>query len=191
MSIIPLTCPTGCSTTPPDVTADYCNPNVTNAQVTTLYVTSLDSASFTDIEDPAEWATRLVQTGVGADDIRTLHFIGSKPVATATNVELGADKKAMIIKEHRLEGVIRETSDENYNFLRSTECGGNFKIAYVIGKYLFVNSDITGNVDNDLIEVNIEMNDQASNNFSDPYEFAVVITWKSKFHPGRITNPLA
>lgn len=191
MSIIPLTCPTGCSTTPANVTADYCNPDVTNAQVTTLYVTSLDSASFTDIEDPAEWATRLVQTGVGADDIRTLHVIMSKPVATATNVELGADKKAMIIKEHRLEGVIRETSDENYNFLRSTECGGNFKIAYVIGKYLFVNSDINGNVDNDLIEVNIEMNDQASNNFSDPYEFAVVITWKSKFHPGRITNPLA
>ena len=191
MSIYPLTCPTGCSTTPPEVTADYCNPNVTNAQVTTLYVTSLNSAAFTDIEDPAEWAARLSQTGVDPDDIRTLHVIGSKPVATSTSIDLGADKKTIVQKEHTLDLVIRETSDENYNFLKTTECAGNFKIAYVIGKYLFVNDDETGNIDNDLIEVNIEMNDQASNNFSDPYEFAVKITWKSKFHPGRIVNPIA
>jgi hypothetical protein len=191
MSIYPLVCPAGCSTTPPEVTADYCNPNVTNAQVTTLYVEALSAAAFADIEDPAEWAARLSQTGVDPDDIRTLHVIGAKPLATATKIELGNDKSTTVIKEHSLDLIIRETSDENYNFLKSTECGGNFKIAYVIGKYLFVNDDETGNIDNDLIEVNIEMGDQASNNFADPYEFALKITWKAKFHPGRIINPIA
>jgi len=191
MSYPTLTCPTGCSTTPPPVTADYCNPDVTNAQVTTLYVEALNAAVFANVTDVTEWATRLSQTALGADNIRTLHVIGAKPVATTAKIDLGNDKSTTVQKEHKLDLIIRETSDENYNFLKTTECGGNFKVAYVIGKYLFVNDDATGNIDNDLIEASIEINDQASNNFSDPYEFVVTITWKSKFHPGRILNPMA
>jgi len=191
MSEITLTCPTGCNTQPPSVTADYCNPNVTNAQITTLYVEALNAAAFADITDPTEWATRLSQTGTNPDDIRTLHVIGAKTAATSNKIDLGNDKFTTVQKEHKLDLIIRETSDENYNFLKTTECGGNFKIAYIIGKYMFVNDDETGNIDNDLIEASIEINDQASNNFSDPYEFVVTVTWKSKFHPGRILNPIA
>lgn len=186
-----ISCPIGCSVAPPPVEANYCNPDVTNAQVTKLYITALDAVAFSDITDPAEWATRLSNTSLDPDAIRTLNVVGDKPAATATEVELGADKMATINKTHVLNLIVRETGDTNYNLLKTIECGANFKIAYALGKYLFSGDDGTGNTNNDLIEVNIKMNDQASNNYSDPYEFAITVTWKDKFHPFRQTNPIA
>lgn len=187
-----ISCPTGCSTPLPPFDADYCDPDTTNAQIPVIYLMALDGAAFSDITDPVEWAARLDQTDVAdPDKVRTLHVIGSKPVPDSTDVDLGNDKTITINKTHTLELTVRETGDNNYDFLRTTECAGNYKIAYVIGKYLFVNSDTTGNVDNDFIECSIKMSDTATENFSDPYEFKMTVMWKRKFSPGRITNPIA
>jgi hypothetical protein len=66
--------------------------------------------------------------------------------------------------------------------LRELECGTNFLVWYVAGKYIYGG--------NDGIEASFKLNDIIPEDNQELNTFNGTITWDAKFHPERINNPL-
>lgn len=183
MSVNTITCPTDCSTIPNVVDANYCSPDTSHGEIDTLLITALDAAALTNFEDLAELNSRINNTGSDPDVIRRLNFIGEKPEAEGDNIVLGGGYSKPRAKTHTLTGTIVETGDNNYALLKKLECGGNFKILYAAGKYIWGG--------NTFVSCNIEMKEIIPLSRNEEYYFAVTITWTAEQSPDRGTNPFA
>lgn len=176
-------CPTGCTSSLPDVQFDECNPEVNGAQVAKVYVTNI-GYPLTDWTDALEWDARMNPLVPGPSDIKTLHVVGAKPVPTATEKEISLGRKVAGKKTHVLSVKIDETNATNHEFVRKNECGGNYLFWYetLEGLLFGGNTGISGSL---LLDMNIAESSEENIVFEGKFE------WKSKFTEERIVSPIA
>ena len=89
MSILILpTCPDDCSGLPA-VDFDICAPELHYGEVAKVYLAAADADDFTNVEDLAEWTTRLDDSATATgDEIRTLTVIGELPEPEQTELTI-------------------------------------------------------------------------------------------------------
>lgn len=180
MSIINPTCPTDCTGLAPEVEFTDCAPELSQGEIQWIYVADLDQTPFTDVEDPAEWAAKLADTG--ANKIRTLHVMGSLAVPDATETEITHGDKVWSTQTFTLEYDIVDISDKNYEFMRTMECNYKTRIWYATGTHLYGG--------NDGIEVNNRLSNVIEKGIKSLGKLSGKATWISKFSPERCANPL-
>ena len=78
---------------------------------------------------------------------------------------------------------IDDVSEENYEFMRSTECGGKYRLWYETkGGYMYGG--------NDGIKVSIVMDDVLNRGVDEIETLNGVVTWRNKFSPERVKSPI-
>lgn len=178
------TCPTNCDFAIPEVVFDDCSPVVVFSEIRRIFMAKKAAASFTDWTEATEWLARLSQvTTTGDDYIRALTVIGDKPAAADVSKDISNGRKIVIGKDHTVNFTIDDVSDQNYEFMRGLECGGEFKFWYeTSGGYLYGG--------NDGFLARVSMNDILNRGTDEIETIAGVVTWRSKFSPERTPSPI-
>lgn len=176
------TCQTGCQVIPPPFSFNDCDPDINFGQIDRIYIASRGANDLIDWTSLAEWTGRLDNTTNDLQKIRFLNVIGTKPPAEGDMIDISRDRKITAEKTHTITFRADETDATNYDALREIECGGNFKVWYQAGKYLYG--------DNSGINAYIQINDDIPEDKKALNVFQGTITWLAKHHPDRITNPL-
>lgn len=179
-----LTCPSGCESALPVVKFDKCNPIVLLSEIQTIYVAKNTASAFLDVEDPTEWAERLSMTAVDADAIRPLTVIADKPAGTPVIKELSNGRKKTVGIDQTLNVEIDDVSDENYEFMRVSQCGGDYKMWYKTkgGKMYGGNEGIE--------EAFLQLQEVLGRGKDEIEKFIGTITWSAPFSPERSQSPV-
>lgn len=179
------TCSTNCQVDLKPVKFSDCNPVVENSEIRRIFIAKSIAKPFTNWANEAEWLTRMSESSVTGDDyIRVLTVIADKPAAAAVTKDISNGRKVNLGKDHTVNVTIDDTSDVNYEFMRSLECGGKFRIWYETmgGNMYGGNGGIT--------KASVDFNDVLNRGVEEYDTFAGVITWRNKFHPERIKSPI-
>lgn len=182
MSITNPNCIPGCLAPQPVWDFSDCNPDFNYGQIDRIYLMALGGAPFTDWTDLSEWVARMALPVSDLDSIQFLNVIGEKPAAASTELEISRRRKITTEKIHTINFDIDETGLINYNAIRQTECGGNYRMWYGNGKYL------AG--DNDGIEVFINIDDVIPKDRKALELFSGKAVWENQFHPLKELNPM-
>lgn len=180
-----IICPDGCAAELPVVEFDLCNPDVHFGQVSSVFITNI-GYPFTDITDPAEWATRLGLLSSNPAKVIELIGIGDKPAAEANIIEISKGRKVSGNKNHTVNFKIDEVSDLNYEMMRTFECNKSVLAWYKTyeGKLYGGNNGVHA------AGVSIQFSHVIPENAAELETLPGTITWKSKFHPCRNDYPL-
>lgn len=182
MSLISITCPTGCENWLPPVSFDNCDPNVDFGEISHIYVTG-QGQFLSDWTDPTEWATRLDDaTEDDETKIRTLVVKGDLPPAESTEVEISNCRTYYSPKKFTINFDVDETNITNHDFMRQIECGGLFTIWFTSGQYMY--GGTRG------IDVNIQMNANIGRGCQNLNLLSGMLKWQAKHSPEKIVNPL-
>lgn len=181
MSLVTVTCPTGCANYLPPVDFDYCDPNVDFGEIERIYVTAR-GAGLSDWTDATEWATRLDNTTEDNAKIRTLYVRGDQPPAESNEVEISLCRLVHSEKDFTINLDIDETSVTNNDLMRYLECGDLYTAWYAAGQYLYGGTDG--------IEVNINLNNNITRGCNELNLISGTVKWQAKHHPEKIVNPL-
>lgn len=176
-------CSTSCENDLPIVEFDECNPEINGGQISKIYITNI-GFPLVDWTNVLEWNLRLDNSAVGADAIRTLHVIGSKPVPSADEKEISLGRKLKGSKTHIINVKVDETNDINHEFLRKMECGGTYLMWYetLEGKLFGGTEGIKSSAFLDMV-----IPESGTDIITNEGKFE----WKSKFTEERIVSPLA
>jgi hypothetical protein len=179
------TCPTGCDTGLPAVDFDVCAPELHYGEVAKLYIAAADADDFANVEDLAEWTTRLSESVcVRGDEVRDLTVLGELPEPEQTEIAISGDRTAVGFKQFTLNFEVDETNDTNYNWLLTLECNMTFKFWYETADGMLYggNEGITGT---------IRANQVIQRERTDLVKFIGTAKWKSQFSPLRAVSPMA
>ena len=146
------TCPANCTTTLPSMSFTKCGPKVNAAQIRWLYITNIGQ-SLQDVEDAAEWATRISNSSGTANAIRELLVIGSKPKPEYQKINIAGGLTVSGKKKHSVPFKIDQTNLTNLAMVRQFECGGSFLGWYETSSNILFGGDhgIEGSIDADVI----------------------------------------
>lgn len=184
MSTYNPTCPDDCSSLLNEVTFNECAPAVSFGQIDYVYLARREAASFVDWTSLTEWTARVSNDSVDPDAIRELRVIGSKDAPDRTPIEISGGRKVHPPATHTITFAIDEVNEDNYDFLRTLECNGYYKMWYSKGEYLYGGND---GID---IEV-IMMYDEIPEDSKDLNRFRGTAEWEYQYHPERCANPMA
>lgn len=178
------TCSNSCDANLATVNFSDCAPEVVFSEIRRVFLAKSTAAAFATWGQAAEWTTRLSQTSVSGDDyIRPLTVIADKPAATGVVKDISNGRKKTIGKDHVINFTIDDMSQENYEFMRSLECGGEFKMWYETeGGYMYGGPDG--------IKVNVDANVVNNRGREEIETINGVITWRDKFSPERVLSPI-
>lgn len=176
-----ITCPTDCSSLLPAVSFSACAPEVNTSEITDIFLAKATSTAFTNWAQLAEWTTRLAASDDTA--IKRLVVSGDKPAPARVEREISNFRKSVTQKTHVVNFTIDETNDINHEFLRSLECGGQYKIWYktASGHMFGGNSGILSNVFLDMVLARGE---------GEIAKYEGTAEWKAKFTEERVDSPL-
>ena len=176
-------CPNDCDQALGTVLFDECAPNINPSEIQRVFISKSNAQPFTDWKLAAEWTERIAQSGVTANAIRELTVIGDKPAAASVTKDISNGRKYVVGKDHTLNFTIDDVSEENYEFMRSTECGGKYRLWYETkGCYMYVG--------NEGIKVSIVMDDVLNRGVDEIETLNGVVTWRNKFSPERTKSPI-
>ena len=194
MAITTLTCATGCDDLElPVVGFDECDPEINLSQLNYAYLALEDAAVFDDASLPEEWALRLSQTATPPADsgtevvdlIRQLTIIGDIPAPAATDKDISGGRKITTKVDRTVNIDIDETSPENYELARQTECGF-FKCKMWFetagAQLLGGNAGITGK---------LLLRPIYARGTEEIEKYIGTFTWTSTTSPDRCTSPIA
>lgn len=181
MSYPIITCPTGCQNDVPAVSFDECNPIVDFSEVDKVYLCAINNP-LADWTDATEWAARIDNSGVAANDIRELWVSGELPEPERTSTEIDNERDVWSPMKFTMPVVIYELNLTNYDFVRQLQCGGEYLMWYSSGEYMYGGTDG--------IEVNIKASHLITKGPKEANTLNLEITWDAKHNPERITNPL-
>lgn len=184
-------CPDNCDELVlPSVVFDDCNPEINSSEIEWIAVARASAPDFDDVEDAAEWTTRIVQTapepvpGTPDDTIRMIRVIGDKPAPEVQTRTLSGGRTSQVGKTHTLNIEIDETNAVNYEFARTTACNGTYKLWYITRAGL-VYGGICG------VPAQIQLN-LVQGRGEDAIElYQGTVTWKDRIDPPRANFPLA
>lgn len=185
MSVLNLpTCPDDCAGSLPEVSFNECAPEVYFGEISKIYVAKSDSADFSDVEDLAEWTTRLSQDSTDPDVIRELTVIAELPEPEVTEQAISSDRTIVGYRQFVINGEIDENNDVNYNFMLNLQCNLSHKIWYETADGILYGG-------NEGIQVTIRAHEFIPRARTDVKKIMFVIKWKSKFSPLRCVSPNA
>jgi hypothetical protein len=178
------TCSGSCDADLPPTNFSTCSPVVPFSEIQRIFMAKSSAEAFTDWTQASEWTTRISQTSVSGDDyIRVLTVIADKPQAASVVREISNGRRIVVGKDHTINFTIDDVSDENYEFMRALECGGQFRIWYeTAGGYMY------GGNEGQLI--NIDAGDVLNRGREETETIAGTMTWRAKFHPERVASPI-
>lgn len=183
MSVNNPTCPSGCNSIAPSVSFSACDPKFYFGEIRKIYVASGDAASFTDVEDLAEWTARLAESGGTIESIRELTVMGDLPLADFQEIEMSNKRKAYPPQKFTVNIDIDDISDTNYEFMRATGCNTQLLFWFATDDHIYGGND--GILASFKIGGIIERGNQSVQKLSG------TITWESKFAPERNDSPFA
>ena len=176
-------CPTDCDQALGTVLFDDCAPNINPSEIQRLFVSKGNAAAFNNWTQAQEWTDRIAQSGSTANAIRELTVIGDKPAPSPVTKDISGGRKYTVGKDHTLNFTVDDVSDENYEFMRSTECGGKYRLWYETkGGYLYGGKEG--------IKVSIVMDDVLNRGADEIETLNGVVTWRNKFSPERVKSPI-
>lgn len=178
------TCAANCDVNLPVVNFDDCNPQVNYSEIRRIFIAKKGAVPFVNWLSAAEWLTRMSQsTTIGDDYIRALTVIADKPAAASVIKEISNGRRIVIGKDHTINFTIDDVSDENYEFMRGLECGGEYRFWYETegGKMFGGNDGFLSRLDANSV----------LNRGRDEIEtISGVMTWRTKFSPERGDSPI-
>ena len=177
-----IVCSTSCESELPVVEFDICNPEVHFGQISDVFITNVGNP-LTDENSPSEWTTRLSLPQSDPSKIINLLGIGDKPAAEANEIEISRGRTVSGNKNHTINFRIDETSDDNYNMMRSFECSKVAKMWYKTFE-----GKLYGGAEG--IDASISFNHVIPENASELEVLQGTLKWKAKFHPCRTDYPL-
>lgn len=180
MSTTSLNCPNDCTSPLAAAEFNYCDADTNHGEVDQLLMAAADAAPIVNIEDLAEWLTRINQTSADVDAFRRLNVIMEKPAAEGEMENLGGGYEKPKPATHTLTGRIVETGDTNYNFIRTLQCGGRYTISWTAGKYIY------GTQEAKVSARLVTPLEKTENEY-----FQVTITYEDIHDPARGSNPFA
>ena len=178
------TCPQDCTGNLPMVKFSKCAPIILLSEITKLYVGKNSIQPFMDWTTASEWTTRLSETATDANAIRPITVIGDKPAAAPIKKEISNGRTWTIGKDHTLNVKVDDVSDENYNFMRNSECGGQYRVWFETSGGMLYGG-------NEGIAVTLDLNDVLASGKDAIEELVGTATWRAQFHPERVKSPIA
>lgn len=176
-------CPTDCSSLLAEVNFDRCNPVVNLSEIRRIFVAKVTAAPFTDVAAITEWTARLSEDSTDVDAIRPLTVIADKPAPASITKDISNGRKITVGKDHTINYTIDDTSDKNYEFMRTMECGGQFRLWYETeGGYIYGG--------NDGIPATLTADDVLNRGRDEIETIVGTATWRSKFSPERDISPI-
>lgn len=177
-----INCPTNCASLLPPVKFSKCAPNVVSSEIRHIIIGRLEAEPFTNWALKAEWDARLSETSTDPNALRLLTVRGNKPAAASVVAEVSDWRRKNLGKDHTINFIVDDVTDENYEFMRAMECGGEFRFWYTThGGYTYGgNEGFIGELD---------YNDQLDEGREAFEQLVGVITGRSKFSPERIKQP--
>jgi hypothetical protein len=110
--------------------------------------------------------------------------IADKPVGSPVVKEISNGRKFNLRKDNTLNVEIDDVSDENYNFMRVTQCGGEYKAWFeTAGGRLYGG--------NEGIDVSVVLDNVLGRGKDEIEKITGTLTWSDKFSPERIVSPIA
>lgn len=173
----------------PAVSFGNCAPQQNESEINAIFITIDDPnnpgealGGPTDWEQASDWTTALHQSTAGK--VRKLTVIGDLAEAEQEIRIVSNRRRVMGTKVFTLNATIDDASDENYEFMRSLECGFEVRIWYgTVGGKLYGDQNA---VPCSVIKANAPL-DRGQNTF-ERFEFA--FQWEAHCHPPRIDNPM-
>lgn len=176
-------CPTDCTTALGEVLFSDCAPNINSSEIKRVFLAKGNASPFSDWTTATEWTTRLAESGTDANAIRPLTVIGDKPAPANVTKDISNGRKHVVGKDHTLNFTVDDVSDENYEFMRATECGGKYRLWYETkGGYLYGG--------NEGIKCTVVMDDILNRGVDEIETLGGVATWRNKFSPERAKSPI-
>jgi len=184
---LPITCPDFCTTSVPQMLFSNCSPTTRAGGVDRIYMANPDeinSGTF-DWADPADWAAKISNTATALDSIRELTVLGDKPAPEVTERTISDNRKSIVSRAHTLNFTIDDITLENYEWVRSVQCGSTFAVWYTSdgGNLLFGGQDGVQATINTWLEIPRDNTELMVINGS--------LSWTDKNDPAAIANPIA
>lgn len=178
------TCSATCDFTLPVVSFNDCAPTVVYSEIRRVFLAKKAAAPFSNWLAPTEWLTRLSQSSTtGNDYIRPLTVIGDKPAGAPVVKDISNGRRVTIGKDHTLNFTIDDVTQQNYDFMRALECGGEFKMWYETeGGFMYGG--------NEGITVRVVADDVLARGRDEIEVINGTLTWRAKFSPERGISPI-
>jgi hypothetical protein len=178
-----IICPTGCDSILPKVDFNYCDPDVKFGEIEKVYIAAKYADPFTDWNNAAEWLLKIDNTLADLDKIRALDVIAdmAEPESEETVISLGRTVNSP--KTFTLNVEIDDVSDDNYEFMRTTECNTKFKCWFATKEVMFGG--------NNGMECSVKLSYSIERGQKSLNKIVGTVKFDSKNSPERITNPLA
>ena len=176
-------CATDCDQPLAAVEFDDCAPEINLSEIKRMFVAKGNAAAFLNWAQAAEWTDRLSQSGVEVDAIRELTVIGDMPAGSGISKDISNGRKYIVGKDRTINFTIDDVSNQNYEFARSTECGGKYRvwIETMGGKMYGGNRGIKASV---VMDILLNRGD------GEIESIAGVASWRAKFSPERVDSPI-
>lgn len=177
-------CPTNCEGALAVISHDECAPVIVASEIKRVFFARPTAAPFTDWKLAPEWTERISDTDItDPDSIRAFTVTGDKPAPSGVVKDISNKRKWYVGKDHTVNFTIDDVTDENYEFMRVTECGGKFRMWYEThGGYIYGG--------NEGILVNVTMDDILNRGLDEIETINGVATWRAKFSPERTLSPI-
>ena len=183
MSIVNPLCPTGCNSILPQAASDLCDPKVLFGEIEKIYISSGDSAAFSDWTDIDEWTARIDNSDtVDINKIREFHVVADLPQATADELTISLGRKVFTPATHTINFDIDDISAENYEFGRTTSCNVLFRVWFATKSKLFGG--------NDGILANVNIRPVIERGIKSINKLVGTVSWEYQFSPESTDNIL-
>lgn len=162
-----------------------CAPLTAASQLRRLFIGKPNASAFADWKSPTEWNTRVSQVSTNGDNyIRALTITGDKPVPAPKTKTIENGIKINQGKDHTVNFTTYQVSNENYEFMRNTECAIQVRLFGIetMGGVMFGSN--TG------VLVNIIMDILLAGGDDDLEALTGSLTWSSKFSLERASSPI-
>ena len=179
-----VVCPNNCETELPEVRFSKCSPTIVLSEIVRIFLGKQSTEPFTDWKSATEWTTRLSENGTTANAIRPLTVIADKPAGSPVVKEISNGRKYNLRKDFTINIEIDDVSLENYEFMRVTQCGGEYKLWFeTAGGRLYGG--------NEGIDASLVLDNVLGRGKDEIEKITGTASWDDKFSPEMCTSPIA
>lgn len=177
-----IECPSDCSFVLPAVKFSECAPTTKEGQVTDMFLANVGN-EFSNWESLAEWAGRVDNDDVSdPSKVRHLTVIGDVPKPEITTQVISHKRKIVSSKKRTVNFRIDDNTDENYDFMRTLECGGSFLMWYLTNA-----GDLYGG--NEGIQCTVDLSEVVPESTDEFTTLQGSAEWDERISPPRIPSP--
>ena len=178
-----VSCQNSCETALPEVKFSKCSPNIVLSEIVRIFVGKQTTQPFNNWKDASEWTQRLSETANTANAIRPLTVIADKPAGSPVVKEISNGRKYNLRKDFTVNIEIDDVSPENYEFMRVTQCGGEYKLWFETA-----GGRIYGG--NEGIDASLVLDNVLGRGKDEIEKITGTASWSDKFSPEMALSPI-